>query len=166
MDEELWRNILEFPLYDVSNHGRICNNRNERIMSISYTATGHSKITLTGYDGGRYTRSVALLVADAFVKPPNILCDQIILLDGDFSNVRADNIAWRPGWFSWKYTRQLKVDHPRHYYNLPVLNTEEDIEYPSIIDAGIAEGLLFDDIWKSTYQKIPVFPHGVVFEIL
>lgn len=164
--EEQWRTILEFPNYQISNKGRVFNLRTKREMNTSSTNYGHSKITLTDYDGKRYTRSVALLVAQAFVPAPNIMCDTLMVLDGNLDNVDATNLAWRPNWFAWKYTRQLKTIQPVHYHNLHVMNTTLGIEYSSIIEAGIAEGLLFSDIWESTYTGKKVYPDGCSFEIL
>lgn len=166
MGEELWRNILEFPRYDISNFGRVYNIRRNMMMETSYTTYGHSKITLTAYDGSRHTRSVAQLVADSFVEPPNLLCDNLIILDGDFTNVVYTNLAWRPRQFAWKYTRQLKERQPLHYRNLSVRNCDTGVEYSSIVEAGITEGLLFVDVWRSTYNSQPVYPYGSVFEVI
>lgn len=163
---EEWRTILEFPNYEISSLGQVYNSKHRHMMSISFTTFGHSKITLTDEAGQRHTRSVALLVAEAFVEPPNILCDAVVVLDGDFSNLNAANLVWRPQWFAWKYTRQLKSCQPLQYQNLRVENVITGVRYQCIIDAGIAEGLLFDDIWRSTYTKAPVFPSGSVFEII
>jgi hypothetical protein len=165
--EEEWRPVEEFSNYHVSNFGNIYNVLNDHPMRTSVTSFGHKKITLLSeWDGRRYTRSVAQLVAQAFVIPPNIFCDQIIVLDGDFNNVAAYNLAWRPRWFAWKYTRQLKTPQPLHYRNLPVDNIVNDEYYENIIQAGMTEGLLFDDIWRSTYSGDPVFPHNSVFEVV
>lgn len=135
-------------------------------MRTSKTNFGHTKITLTDYDGQRYTRSVALLVAQAFVTRPNYLSDYLVVLDGDFSNVEASNLAWRPRGFAWNYTHQLKIPQPNHYRNLPVRNIITGSEYNSIIEAGIAEGLLFEDIEMSTYKRNEVYPHGSIFEVI
>lgn len=164
---EDWQNIPEFPNYDISSLGRVYNRKHDSMMSVSYTNHGHAKITLTcEWSGERFTRSVALLVAEAFVEAPNLLCDQITLLDGDLTNLCAENIVWRPQWFAWKYTRQLKAEQPLHYRNLVVYNIVFEEEYESILVAGMTEGLLFDDIWRSTYTGAALFPTGSVFEIL
>lgn len=166
MMEEQWAVISEFPNYEVSNFGEIYNIRTRQIMRTSLTIFGHVKITLKGRDGERYTRSVAQLVADAFVERPNMLCDKPIILDGNFRNVRADNLAWRPRWYAWKYTRQLKKPQPAHYQNLVVVDKRTGMGYRSILEAGIAEGLLFDDIYDSTWKGMPIFPYGSIFEVL
>lgn len=166
MSEERWRTILEFPKYEISDRGNIFNTKNRRPMRISRTNFGHTKITLTDYDGFRYTRSVALLVAQSFVPPPNYLADHLILLDGDFGNVDANNLAWRSRAVAYHYTRQMKLPQPNHYYNLSVRNVITGEEYNSIIEAGIAEGLIFDDIWQSTYRGNRIYPDGSIFEII
>lgn len=166
MGEVEWRTINEFPDYEVSNKGDIYNSKQRMMMRISYTNFGNAKITLADQNGNRRTRSVTQLVGDAFVRPMNGLCDSLIVLDGDFSNMAAENLAWRPRWFAWKYTHQLKTPQPNHYRNLPVLDTKHDVEYDSIIVAGMTEGLLFDDIWRSTHTGAAIYPTGSVFEVV
>lgn len=167
MIDEIWKTIPAFQNYQVSNLGRIFNTRNNVMMKVSETTFGHLKITLKAqYSHRRYTRGVATLVAEAFVEPPNVLCDQVVILDGDLWNVAAHNLVWRPRWLAWKYTHQMKNEQPLHYQNLPIRNIETGKEYDSIIQVGIEEGLLFDDIWKSTYTGLKLFPDGFMFEVL
>lgn len=164
--QEIWVPIPEFPDYEISNVGRIYSRRHDRMMSTSQNNHGHVKITLTSGLNDRHTRSVALLVAEAFVEAPDLLCDNVVVLDGDLSNVIAENLVWRPRGFAWKYTHQLKTDQPRHFHSLPVLSVEDGLEYDSIIDAGMKEGLLFDDIWRSTYSGSRVYPTKQIFEVI
>lgn len=165
--DELWITIPEFSNYEISNLGRVGNISTNYIMRTSLTNHGHVKITLkSDWSNERFTRSVARMVAESFIDKPNWMCDQVIILDGDFSNVIMDNLAWRPRWYAWKYTRQLKTEQPLHYKNLPVHNIITDVYYNSIVEAGIREGLLFDDIWRSTYTGVPLFPNGSIFEVI
>lgn len=164
--EEQWQPILEFPTYSISNQGRVFNHRTNRVMRTSRNNFGHMKISLVDEYGYRRDQSVAKLVAEAFVDAPNLLCDQVVVLDGDFTNLFAENLAWRPKWFAWRFTRQLKVKQPNHYYNLPVFNLETGETYDSIVEAGMREGLLFDDIWRSTYSGSPCFPQSYVFTVV
>jgi len=164
-EELLWYTLPEFPDYEVNQLGEIYNNRTRSLMRTSRTNHGHVKITLLGRDGCRHTRSVALFVAEAFVDIPNGLCDTVLIKDGDLSNVAAYNLAWRPRGFHQKYMRQLRVPQPTHYHNLWVTNITDNIQYDSIVQAGMYEGLLFADIWRSTYSGSHVFPYGSVFEV-
>lgn len=166
VEAEQWKEIPEFPDYEINPLGEIYNRKTHGLMRTSLTNHGHAKITLQAENKRRHTRSVALLVADAFVRPPNFMCDHIIVLDGDYANVRADNLAWRPRWFAWKYAHQLKSEQPIAYQNLRVLNTEHHIEYDCVIHAGMCEGLLFEDIWRSTYSGALLFPTGSAFEVV
>lgn len=163
---EEWRTIEEFPRYEVSDLGNIYNSKYKMTMRPSFTPFGHLKITLTDDYGRRHTRSVPLLVAEAFLEPPNLISDALIVKDGDFTNPSADNLAWRPQRFAWKYTRQMKEAQPVHYQNLMVENVLTGDTYQNIIDAGMTEGLLFDDIWRSTYTRSKCFPTGAVFEVI
>ena len=163
--QEQWSELVEFPNYLISDLGRIYNRRRDQYMRTSLTRENHVKITLADEHGVRHTRSVSRLVAEAFIEPPTTACDQVVILDGDYTNVRAQNLVWRPRWFAWKYSVQLKEYQPKHYKTLHVRNITEGIEYGCIIDAGIAEGLLFSEIWRSTYSGDAIFPHWSVFEI-
>lgn len=162
---EIWADIPEFPRYQISTEGRVFNKSTGHFMKSSPNNYGHPKISLIDERGVRHTRSLAMMVARSFVERPNILCDRIIYLNGELSDVRSDNLAWRPRWFCWKYSRQLKLDQPVHYKNLRVVNITTDTEYKNIIEAGITEGLLFEQIWHSTYSGGPVFPNGSIWEI-
>lgn len=164
MDEERWATLLEFPNYDISESGAILNTLTGRYLSPSFTNHGHLKVALA-YRGTRYTRSVALLVAQNFVEPPDPLCDSIIMLNGKLEDVRASNLMWRPTWFAWKYTRQLRVDQPPQYTRLSVANMNTGMEYNSIVELCMAEGLLVDDVWRSTYKGISIYPTNNSYEI-
>lgn len=164
-DHEKWRTIPDFPSYEISDWGNIYNRRRRRMMRISHTRRGHAKITLTNGLGLRHTRSVALLVAEAFVTPPNYLCDHVMILNGENSDVRASNLVWRPRGFTRRYFIQIHTHQSLNYKNLPVRNVQTGQEYSCIMDLGIQEGLLFDDIWRSTYSGNNVFPIDNSFEI-
>lgn len=163
--EEEWRLIPEFPDYEISNFGVIYNRRTQAEMRTSLNNFGHPKIGLVDEEKVRYTRSVALLVAQVFVIAPSILCDTVIHLDGDPQNVRADNLAWRPSGFAWRYRRQLHKRQPLHYQNLKIIDLMTGEIWPSVIELGMAEGLLFDDIWRSTYMGTEVYPHRHIYEV-
>jgi len=164
--KEEWVTIPEFTMYNISSFGRVFNNRTQKIMKTSHTPHGHVKITLrSDWSSERFTRSVAKIVAECFVLPPNILCDAVVILDGNLDNVAAENLVWRPRWFEWKYTRQLKENQPLQYHNLYVYDKIYEQEYDSVIHAGMSVGLLFVDIWRSTYMGNPIFPTGSIFEV-
>lgn len=155
--ETLWAQILEFPDYSISNYGEVVNDRTQRLMRLSMTLQGAVKVNLVN-DEGRSTRSVKVLVAESFVEGQSDMFNTPIHLDGDQRNCRADNLMWRPRWFAWKYSRQFRYP-PVYLDRGPVLELESQIQYFTIYDAAIINGLLFLDVWQSiTLIKEEVFP--------
>lgn len=159
---ESWRFIPDFPAYSISTTGRVRNDRTGRLVATSVSNFGHVKISLLGVDGRR-TMSVALLVAQAFVAPPDELCDNVILKDGNLQNVDYRNLELRPRWFAWKYARQVRCP-PLSRYLIPVYNFTIGQRYPSIVACGMEHGLLFLDIWRSANIGVRVYPYKWQFE--
>lgn len=163
---EEWCDIEGFPGYQVSNYGNVLKveGRRQGPMSPSKTNYGDLKVALVS-EGRRVTRSLRTLVAEAFVaQPPYPNCNTVIVLDGDRENVAWDNLAWRPRWFAWKYTRQQQTEQPDSHRKYPVVNERTHEWYPSIIECGNKEGLLYEDIARSLLIHNQVFPTGDRFK--
>jgi hypothetical protein len=134
-------------------------------MAESTTRQGDLKVTLSK-NGERVTRSVRVLVAEAFVaKPPTVegfhkssIPDTVIVLDNDKDNLIASNLAWRPAWFAWKYARQFQPSYRPEFYSKRVMNLSTRRTYSSILEAGVTEGLLFDDIFRSAVTGCHIYP--------
>lgn len=165
MDEERWGPIPGFSKYNISTHGNVYNMKRGSHVRTSYTNHGHPKVSLIDDEGERHTLSISLLMARTFLEAPPPRFDSVIVLDGDLERLRASELAWRPTWFAWKYVRQLNTQQPIYYHNLQVVNVDTRDLYPSIVVAGMTEGLLFEDIWMSTHTGMSVFPHGYSYEI-
>lgn len=163
MDVELWEVIPQFPRYMVSNQGGIFDLGRDRYLTPSPNNHGHLRVGLWDEHMVRYTRTVAPFVARAFVKVPDRWCDRVVVLNGDLSNIAAVNLAWRPYGFAWEYTHQLKQQQPIQFHNLQVRNINTGKEYQSIVHAGVAEGRLFKDIWRSTFTRDRIYPYGHAF---
>lgn len=166
MAEEIWRSIPGYSAYSVSNFGRVHHNKRTRDMRISYQLSGHAKVALIDDYGERRTRSVAILVAEAFLERPTPYSDHVIVKDGKYWNLAAWNLAWRPRGFAFLYAYQFRRKHPAYYRSLPVRNVSQDAEYECIIVAGITEGRLFDDIWRSTWAGDRIFPYNARFKVI
>lgn len=124
----------------------------------SLTQRGASKITLFR-DGQAYTKSVALLVAKAWLyndHDPEIF-DTPIHLDNDSTNNHVDNLAWRPRWFAIKYQRQYwNTEYRFAKTRVEDVNTGE--VYENLIDPCQRYGFLYMDILKSCTDASYVFP--------
>jgi len=164
MDEEVWEYIWNFPDYMVSTYGRVAR-LNGYVMRTSLTKYGDVKLSLW-QEGVRRTVSVKVLVADTFVPEKSQIFDAVICKDNDRTNLRVENLLWRPRWFAWKYRHQFGEVYPPHYYTLPVMNTELGIEYKSIVEAATAEGCLFIEVFRSCYSGDSIFPYWHTYVIL
>jgi hypothetical protein len=165
---EQWRDIPGFPDYEISSEGRVCNIKTDFIVQRSYTQQGGAKVGLH-LNGEQLTRSVKVLVAQAFVPGENMEFNTPILLDGNQENCSVENIMWRPRWFAWHYTRQFSKLLPVYEMGPIVeLNDRDTIieVYEHVFDAGISNGLLLYDVWTSLHtfsHRQPIFPTKQVF---
>lgn len=162
MYEEEWADILEFPNYMVSNYGRVRNIKHGRVVKMSYTRQGAVKVSLY-LDNIRVTKSVKVLVAEAFLPGRTEQFDTAIHLDGDQGNNTIENLIWRPRWFAWKYSRQFELINT--YLKLgPVYEVKSKQSYSSIADASLKNGLLFKEVDYSISNKVATFPTWQQFE--
>lgn len=160
MTEE-WVVVDEFQNYIVSTYGRVINSTTGRLVKPNYTTQGALKIALAK-DGQRYTRSLKVLVATAFVNGESATFDTPIQLDGNQDNVRADNLMWRPRWFAWKYTRQF-TDCDKYRDDNLYLHLRSGVFYKSMYEVGVTYGVLFKDVQRHIWYNVPLFPNWEEF---
>ncbi len=155
-----WEIIPEFPAYLVSDRGTIQRRSDTMVMSVSMTPEGNLKVGLT-VDKHQHHRSVARLVAEAYLPPPiNAAFDTPIHLDGNKRNCRVENLMWRPRWFAVRYHQQFK-----HYIkygpliDLPIRNRETGSSYKNSWDLATTEGLLDRDVQLAMINGTYTWPN-------
>ena len=151
-----WRPIRDFRNYSVSSEGFVRNEESGRTMALLVNQHGIVNVGLTR-NCVQYKRSVALLVATAFLK--NDMGDAFncpINLDGDRFNNRAANLAWRPRWFATKYFQQIEEAHFVDPYPIEELNSHKIFASPW--DAALKNGLLQVDVLISITNGECVWP--------
>lgn len=154
MSRERWVELDEFPDYAVSESGEIANIKTGMPRRTSVNQQGIVKISL--YKGRElHTRSVALLVAEAFCEGKDPVFDTPIHLDGDRQNCHASNLMWKPRWFAVKYHRQFMED-AFYYADTPVVEKRSGVKYDSVKDACTTLGLYYDHVYQSYIGDIPV----------
>lgn len=162
--DEIWCRLDEFPSYSISSLGRVLNEDTKKELKQSCTSQGASKVGLVR--GGRqHTRSVKVLVAEAFVEGRSEVFDTPIHLDGDPLNNAVDNLAWRPRWFAWRYSRQF-VEETIYHGRGPIIDVHDKMIYPTVFDVAVVNGLLVEDVWKSIVKKGETFPTWQQFELV
>lgn len=148
---EKWEEIPEFPDYAVSSLGSIHNIKTGMPRRTSINQQGIVKISM--YSGRELiTRSVAVIVAEAFCEGQTEFFNTPIHLDGDRENCRADNLMWRPRWFAVQYHRQFQSPE-FHESRVHIVELESGKEYYSVKEACMDLGLYYNDVYRS-------FVHG------
>lgn len=159
-----WREIVGFSGYSVSDAGTIQNDHTGRIMR-TYSNTRGIEIVGLMHRGVQHKRSVAVLVADAFIRTArSIRFDTPINLDGDRSNNRVTNLAWRPLRFAQQYHRQFQFG-PQGFAR-PVQNMQTEEVFETTWDACIAKGLIEKELVMSILNRTYVFPLYQTFRLL
>lgn len=156
---EQWYELDEFPDYAVSSRGEIANIKTGMPRKTSINQQGIVKISL--YKGRELiTRSVAVMVAEAFCDGETRFFNTPIHLDGDRENCRADNLMWRPRWFAVQYHRQFN-NPDFHRMNVHILELTTGKEYYSVKEACMDLGLYFNDVYRSYVHgtQIPLTRH-------
>jgi hypothetical protein len=160
--EEQWLPLKEFPGYSVSNLGQVMNDHRESPVKVSVTGHGVAKVGLMK-GGKQHTRSLKILIASEFMPQEDPLFNTLINLDGDTTNNCVSNLLWRPRWFAWKYHRQMEFKDI--YSDVgPVRDVKTKEVYKDIVEAAMANGLLFEEIQMAVVDMIPVFPTWHLFE--
>lgn len=161
---EQWEELDEFPDYAVSSLGNIHNIKTGMPRKTSINQNGIVKISM--YQGRELiTRSVAVMVAEAFCEGRTEFFNTPIHLDGDRENCRADNLMWRPRWFAVQYHRQFESPE-FHASNVHIRELDSGREYYSVKECCMALGLYYNDVYRSYVHDRPVPLTGQEFELV
>lgn len=159
-----WRPIPSFPGYSVSESGHVRNDETGRYLTLLVNQSGTVNVGLTK-KCVQYKRSVALLVANAFLGfPIHDSFDTPIHLDGDRLNNNAWNLTWRPRWFAAKYIQQFT--EPSLAAERPVQEVETGEKFYSHWEAAFAYGLLAIDVLMGARDQTEVWPTKQHFRLI
>lgn len=153
-----------FPDYSVSDEGEVRNDKTNRYLSQSFNQSGTRKVGLVRSPGEPpNTLVVPRLVASIFLEEPPHNFDTPINLNGDRTDNRAENLAWRPRWFAIRYNQQFK--RPAYTFNYPIVLIDHFEIFEQPRDAAIKYGLLEADIVADIQNQRGVWPFGFEFRI-
>lgn len=134
----------------------------DRQLYIATTKKPNGMLMVGLMQGGvQCKRSLALLVASAFIRKPSESFDTPIHLNGDRSFNHYLNLMWRPRWFARKYMNQFVDGHLT--YIQPIEDVETGERYKNSMDASMINGVLDSEIRLSMLQNTYVWPTGQVF---
>lgn len=150
---EQWKDIREFPGYIISNYGNIENAEKKHHVPTRLNRQGFVMVNL--WDGfTQKTRSVAILVADAFLDPPkNEYYNSIIHLNNDRTDCYFENLMWRPRWYALKYRRMFEQEP----IQCGVYIADTDETFDLLRDACVKYGLAENDVYLDMQNNRRVF---------
>lgn len=124
-----FRQIERFPNYWVSDYGVVVySDPDGTPLKPHENQQGHISVALYR-DGQPHRRSVAKVVADAFLPQPlNRHYNSILHLNNDRTDNRASNLMWRPKWFVIEYHKQFRNMTTQELYT-PVVLSESKEEF-------------------------------------
>lgn len=162
---EIWETIPEFPDYLVSDRGLICNERTGRILVPKVNQGGVIHVGLVK-DGVQRNRSIAKLVAEAFIPNENPRFNTPMHLDGNQEHNFVENLVWRPRPFAIQYYRQF--ENPlKIRINMPIEVIQTGERFDNSWAPAVKYGLLERSIVMSILNdSTPVFPTSQIFRIV
>lgn len=95
MEDEIWRNIPDFSLYEVSNKGRVRNKKTNYIFDIKPNKKGFIIMELIKDTGGLSSKRMHILVASIFIS--NSESHRYVShIDKIITNNCVENLQWSP----------------------------------------------------------------------
>ena len=160
---EEWAAVPDFPGYLVSSFGYVRRENSRQDLTVHINNTGTAYVSLWKRGKG-HTRSLALLVANAFLDPdPNELFDTPINLNGDRLDNRVENLMWRPNWFARKYSSQFSI--PWKVFNRPILLLDTAEVFPNSWTAAMTYGLINVEIVMALVNADQVWPTRQIYRV-
>ena len=147
-----------YPGYFIERDGAIYRAKNKHWVPLKYykNTNGLTVVNLIREDGKRTSVPVANLVGKAFLPGMTKHDNTIINLNGDRSDNRVENLAWRPRWFANEYHKMFR-DHSVDDEENPVIELETEFVFPNVMSACVHYGILFGDVLVSIETTLPSY---------
>ena len=162
MPGEVWKDIEDFPNYQVSNEGRVRNKKTERMLTIK---PGRNKQYLSVYlsnNGKENTQTVHRLVAETFLgKHPGMVVNHI---DGDKTNNHVNNLEWCTSRENNIHAIENGLNHPGEYQKKMVRIIETGEVFDGVVECANAICADFRNVYRSLNSKERYATNGLHFE--
>lgn len=159
-----WVLIEGFPKYSVNSLGQVRRDSFDRLVTPQMNRSYSVYVPLMR-DGKLYQRSLAKIVAKAFLPeaiPPFVVP---INLDGDRWNCRVENLMWRPRGFAIRYHAQFREPYERPV-KAPLRARGEKEVFQDSLSAAMRYGLLERDVVLSMEYNTYAWPTWQIFELV
>lgn len=164
MTEDDWVPVTDFPGYSVNPLGQVRKDSTKRVLHTRINQYGVPYVGLMR-NWKQCIRSLPRLVASAFVPVPNAIFDTPINLDGDRTNCRVDNLAWRPRWYAVNYVNQF-TDRYSNPIAAPIRAIDTKETFSNSLEAACRYGLLEREVVLSILNRTLAWPTFQQFELI
>ena len=140
-DFEEWAPVEDFELYLVSSRGHIRHTSRDVNRTIRTNAKGFPTIALYREgEGARYLRQINVLVARAFLGPPeDPSLNSIWHIDGDLTNCHVANLRWDTRSRVLEWNEMHRTGEPK-YKTPKVKDNQTGRVYNDVFDCAINVG--------------------------
>ena len=110
---EIWKEITDFPSYEVSDLGHVRNKNTQHMKTTWHDNDGYLKVTLMKFDNGKksYRKTVHRLVAEAFMGGKHDTL-QVNHINGIKDDNRVTNLEWVTGSENVKHAYDTGLRRP------------------------------------------------------
>lgn len=162
--QELWTPVRGFEWYEVSREGLVRRIPSLRVLTPYPLPDGSLGLKLQR-GGKQHQLLVRRIVAEAYCTKPTENSDTVIHKDYDKTNCTVTNLAWRPRWFAWRYYRQSQEPIKQDWQIRPIRNRITNVLFANVVDAGLYDGTIWFDIYRSAQLRTWAFP-GMQYEFM
>ena len=121
--KEIWKDIDEFPNYEVSSFGRVRNKKYNRFLKPLEVGFGYVVVELWN-NGQSQSKKIHRLVANAFIPNPHNK-PQVNHIDGNKKNNSVDNLEWVTASENMKHAYDSGIKKVYHNRTIRIIETGE-----------------------------------------
>lgn len=159
--EEVWKDITDYPNYQVSNLGRVKNKKTGKLKQPQIDRTGYYQQVWLTHNGKANTQRIHRLVAETFLgKHPDLMVNHI---DGDKLNNRVTNLEWCTAKENNDHAIRMGLNQPGAYQKRPVRVVETGEIFDGVVKCAEAIGGDFRNVYAALKGDRPTV-NGLHFE--
>lgn len=160
--EEIWKDIEEYPNYQVSNFGNIKNKKTNRLLKSKLGRDGRYLSVYLCNNEKENTQRVHRLVAEAFLgKQPGLMVNHI---DGNKLNNRVENLEWCTAKDNNLHAIKNGLNRPGAYQKKPIRCIETGEIFEGVVDCANTIGGDFRNVYRSLNSDCHYAVNGLHFE--
>lgn len=162
MTKEIWKTVIDFPNYEVSNTGKVRNKKTDHIMKQSLDRGGHYLSVYLTNSGHENTQRVHRLVATAFLGDhPGMVVNH---KDGDKFNNKIENLEWCTVAENNAHAIKTDLNNPGAYQKKPIRVIETGEVFDGVVECANSVGGDFRNIYRSLNSERHYAVNGLHFE--